>query len=71
MDLDALAQAVRDSKLLTEQEKTYWTERLPRMNPDQIAKLNRILSEASSIPWNEQIEQCMQAIARGTSPLIK
>lgn len=55
MDQNALAVRVHDSRLLTEAEKRYWTERLPRMNAQQLAKLDAILAEAEHLGWNDTI----------------
>ncbi len=55
MDLTALTVRVQASRLLTEAEKMYWLQHLPRMNADQIGKLEGILAEAERLPWNVNI----------------
>lgn len=56
MDLNLLTVKVQSSRLLSDPEKKYWLQNLPRMNPQQISKLESILSEAENLPWNEEMQ---------------
>ncbi|MFA5800038.1 MAG: hypothetical protein WC840_03710 [Candidatus Peribacteraceae bacterium] len=56
MDLQALTQKVQTSRLLTEAERSYWLFSLPRMTQEQLKKLEAILAEAETLPWNEQMQ---------------
>ena len=63
MDLNTLRSMVQKSRLLTDQERTYWSSHLEQMNPEQISKLERILAEAASIPWTEKAQGYVSSIA--------
>ncbi len=69
MNLDTLRAKVLSSRLLTEQERRYWLDSLPHMNPEQLMKLDRILSEAAGIPWDEHMQQYLDMIQRGTKAM--
>lgn len=55
MNHNLLALRVQESRLLTDSEKTYWVQHLPRMNPEQITKLETILSQGESLQWTSAI----------------
>ncbi len=59
MDLSLLQKKVETSKLLTETERSYWTENLPTMNEQQIQKLDQILTEADGLPWQRNMQTFM------------
>lgn len=67
MDIDVLRRKVLESRLLTERERTYWLEKLPNMTQEQQMKLDRILSEALSIVWTDQMESYLKVIDRAAS----
>jgi hypothetical protein len=69
MQLNALAMRVQESRLLTEAEKMYWMQHLPRMNTEQISKLEGILDEAEKLPWTEQMKNYLQIATKGSAPL--
>lgn len=69
MQLNALVVRVQASRLLTEPEKMYWIQQLPRMSTDQISKLERILEEGEKLPWTHAMENYLQ-IATKTSAAI-
>lgn len=56
---------VEQSRLLTKEERVYWKNNLPNMNDIQLQKLERILGEAASVPWTEQINAYIATIAKG------
>lgn len=55
MDLTALSVRVQASRLLTDGEKMYWLQHIPRMNEQQLAKLERVLGEAENLHWSQDI----------------
>jgi hypothetical protein len=55
MDLTSLSIRVQASRLLTEGEKMYWLQHIPRMNAEQLTKLERVLGEAEKLHWSENI----------------
>ncbi len=67
MDLPTLQAKVIASRLLTEQEKQYWAQNLPKMNPEQLNKLEGILLEAEKIPWQEQMDNYIKLVEKGTA----
>lgn len=69
MNLDTLRAKVQASRLLTDQERTYWLESMPRMNSEQLMKLDRILTEALGIPWGEHMQKYLDMVQRGTQAM--
>lgn len=57
MDPQALQLKVQTSRLLADAERAYWLETMPRMTPPQLKKLETILAEAESLPWNEEMQR--------------
>jgi len=55
MDLTALSVRVQASRLLEDKEKMYWLQHIPRMNEQQLAKLERVLGEAENLHWSDAI----------------
>ena len=69
MNTDALRAKVLSSHLLTEQERQYWLGNLPRMTPEQMMKLDRILTEAAGIPWGDHMQKYLDMVQRGTQAM--
>lgn len=68
MDLTAVTVRVQASRLLTETEKMYWIQHLPRMNADQIATLESILSQAEGLQWTASVPDFQAASALIPTP---
>lgn len=64
MDLSTLSVKVQASRLLSKAEKTYWLDNLPRMNGEQLQKLDSILAEAENLPWNEEMQNYLSIAAK-------
>lgn len=69
MDLSALTSKVRTSRLLTEPEREYWLSNMPRMNTEQLLKLEAILGEAEALPWNTEMQNYMSIASKPTAAL--
>lgn len=69
MDIDSLQKRVNDSRLLTPTEKQYWTQNLPRMSAEQIARLTSLLDEADKLPWSPALEQYLTMVSAPTQAL--
>lgn len=67
MDTDSLRRKVTESRLLTERERSYWLQKLPTMNQEQLMKLDRILTEALGIVWSEQMDGYLKMIDRAAN----
>ena len=67
MHIEQLRIKVRESRLLTEDERQYWLKRLPAMNQEQCMKLDRILTEALGIAWTDQMEGYLKMIERAAT----
>ena len=67
MDSDSLRRKVTESRLLTERERDYWLQKLPKMNQEQLMKLDRILTEALGIVWSEQMDGYLKMIDRAAN----
>lgn len=67
MDLVTLQKRVQDSRLLTPAEKQYWSQNLPRMSDEQIARLESLLNEADKLPWTPALEQYLTMISGSAS----
>jgi hypothetical protein len=63
MDLAILQKRVEESRLLTPAEKQYWTQNLPRMSAEQIARLENLLDEADKLPWSPALEQYLTMVS--------
>lgn len=48
---------IEKSRILTSAERMYWLTSLPKMTPDQVAKLETILNKASQIPWTDHVQR--------------
>jgi hypothetical protein len=68
-DLASLTTRVNQSRLLTEAERTYWRGNLPRMNEEQLGKLDAILTEAEQLAWNPAMQGVLDMATRTASPL--
>lgn len=66
MNQNILIVRIETSRLLTDAEKKYWCGNLDRMNAEQIAKLERILSEAEGLPWTQEMEMYLQIATKAT-----
>ncbi len=64
MDVAALQALIKDSHILTEDERTYWAASVPKMTPEQLSKLENILQRAAKIPWTEHIQSYFKLIAK-------
>ncbi|PIR52543.1 hypothetical protein COU76_05815 [Candidatus Peregrinibacteria bacterium CG10_big_fil_rev_8_21_14_0_10_49_10] len=64
MDLSRLQKLIDRSHILTEAERTYWTQSLPKMNEMQQERLEQILTKAKQIPWTEQVQKYFASIAQ-------
>ena len=60
MDLSLLKQKISVSKLLTGEERSYWLANLSLLDAIQIQKLEFILAEAETLPWNKQMNAYVQ-----------
>jgi hypothetical protein len=69
MDIASLIVRVQTSKLLTDPEKAYWTSNLSHMKPDQIEKLDQILTEAEKLSWNENMQQYVSIAGKAQAAL--
>ena len=69
MDAATLQTKVQSSRLLTEEEKTYWIGNLSRMTVEQLMKLNSILTEAAGINWTEKAKNYLSIITKATAVL--
>ncbi len=56
MDKASLQTKIQISQLLSEAERAYWLQNLPRMTEQQLQKLDGILSEAMSLAWNKDMQ---------------
>jgi hypothetical protein len=69
MDLQTLQTKVQTSRLLTEAERAYWLQNIPRMTPEQLKKLETILTEAEGLQWNQEMQQYL-SIANKTGAAL-
>lgn len=58
-----LQQMIQSSRLLTQQEREFWMQMLPRMHPSQRDRLRGILERAGSIQWTKALENVVAKIA--------
>lgn len=63
MSIQQIHALVERSKILTNTERSYWLATVPKMTPDQVAKLEAILSKASQIPWTEHVQRYFSLIS--------
>lgn len=69
MDIQTLTTKVQASVLLSAEERTYWLSALPRMNPEQLSKLESILTEAEGMTWNEEMQQYLSILNKTSTVL--
>lgn len=69
MDIATLTIRVHTSKLLTTNEKSYWTSNLPHMTQEQVQKLDEILSEAERLSWSENMQQYVSIAGKAQAAL--
>jgi len=70
MDPKLLKQLIAESNILTDAEREYWTQSLPKMNEGQLRKLEQILVKAQQIPWTEQIQKYFSMIAKSAKTAV-
>ena len=70
MSITEIHALVERSKLLSQSERTYWLQTLPSMTPDQVAKLETILTKASQIPWTEHVQRYFSVISQAAEHLL-
>ena len=68
MDIALLAAKVQTSPLLSDAERQYWISNLPHMTPPQILKLERILTEAEGLTWNDDMQQYISLATKAVLP---
>ena len=56
MDLRNIQKKIAQSPLLSDVERTYWSETIVKLNPTAVARLERVLTEAAKLPWNQEIK---------------
>ncbi len=66
-----LLSLVNASPLLSQAEREYWREHLPRMSPEQCEKLTRILSQAKDIAWQRNPQTFLTLLKRTNAVLEK
>ncbi len=69
MDLSPLLMKVHTSPLLTESERAYWAQNLPKMTPEQVQKLEGILTEAEGMSWSEEMQNYLMIVNKATVAL--
>ena len=69
MNAAALRNLIAKSILLSDGERAYWTENLPKMTPEQMAKLGEILTQAEDIRWNDRIAHYVSLIGNAAKSL--
>ena len=70
MELERMKTLISESNILTEAERTYWTQSLPKMNEQQLGQLEEILTKAKDIPWTEQVQNYFSYIAKSAKSLV-
>ena len=69
MDLQTLQHKVETSPLLADSERAYWSGNLVHMNAEQLEKLEKILTEAEGLSWNEEMQQYIAIATKATAVL--
>ncbi len=69
MELPQLLDLIRRSTLLSEDERNYWLTASATMRPEQLKKLEDILTQAESIPLKESIQRYFAAVRQSKNPL--
>ena len=64
-----LRYAVEKSRLLSDAERQYWLRNLPKMNKEQLQKLEGILSEAEGLPWDDAMQHYLSIATKATMTL--
>jgi hypothetical protein len=67
MDISSLQRMVRESPLLSDEERAYWTANLPTMTLEQCGRLQDILGRAAALPWNKALEKYAATIIRAAA----
>lgn len=70
MEIEKLKALIAQSNILTDAEREYWSLSLPKMNAEQLAKLEQILVKAQEIPWTEQIQKYFSLIAHSAKSYV-
>jgi hypothetical protein len=70
MDTAQLSSLISESNILTDAEREYWKQSLPKMNAEQIAKLEQILEKAEQIPWTEHIQNYFSSITKSAKSYV-
>jgi len=70
MDAAIITQLIAESNILTDAEREYWLQSLPKMNEAQLQKLEQILVKAKQIPWTEQIQKYFSMITKSAKSAV-
>ncbi|PIQ76109.1 hypothetical protein COU78_05930 [Candidatus Peregrinibacteria bacterium CG10_big_fil_rev_8_21_14_0_10_49_24] len=70
MDTARISALISESNILTSAEREYWTQSLPKMNPEQLAKLEQILVKAQQIPWTEHVQKYFSFITKSAKSYV-
>lgn len=64
MTIAELTALIGKSTLLSVVEKAYWAGMLASMNPQQMEKLERILTDAERIPMQQHVHEYYDAVRK-------
>ncbi len=64
MDTFQIQSLIARSRILTDAERTYWQASISKMSPEQLKKLESILTKAEKIPWTEQVQKYFSLITK-------
>lgn len=70
MDTARISALIAKSNILTSAEREYWNQNLPKMNAEQLAKLEQILVKAQQIPWTEQVQKYFSFITKSAKSYV-
>tara|TARA_Y100000310_G_C20604366_1_gene774750 strand:- start:191 stop:412 length:222 start_codon:yes stop_codon:yes gene_type:complete len=70
MKSERMQKLIAESNILTEAERTYWSQSLPKMNEQQLGRLEEILTKAQQIPWTKQVQNYFASIAQSAKSTI-
>lgn len=62
--LKTLISYVKSSPLLTKEDRDYWRVKMETMSDSQLTELNRILTEAKDVNWDEELEKQESAVEK-------
>jgi hypothetical protein len=69
MDTAALLNLVEKSYLLSEPQRAYWRQQLPRMDDTQKSKLEAILRGTDLIPFQKELEKYLTSLGQAAAKL--